>query len=374
MTEPRSASLFFTEGSSDKVYNAQLEERADGWAVAFQYGKRGKALQAGEKGTGLSFEKAAKIYDKLVGEKIAKGYTEASSGVAFSSAALAGRVTGFRPQLLNEISPEEAMLLGDDWLVQQKHDGERRGLLFEAETSVFSNRRGLEVGVQAPIAEAFRRLGEVVGGPLEVDGEDMGGHVVIFDVIQHFMLQDGTFRERAAILAHLEKTIRDIGLGDVLHVDVPVPAGRFFAEHAAELERSGAEGYVARRASSLYAPGRPASGGDALKVKFWAEATCRVAPGRDGKRSVAIELQDGVEGPWVAVGNVTVPANQAIPEVGALVEVRYLYAHEGGSLFQPTLKGPRTDVGPEAAQMMQLKFKAAEPRLEAVADDDGPSL
>ena len=51
----------------------------------------------------------------------------------------------------------------------------------------------------------------------------------------------------------------------------------------------------------------------------------------------------------------------------ALVEVRYLYAYEGGSLFQPTLKGPRADLTEEAAQLVQLKYKAAAP-------DDAPGM
>ena len=59
------------------------------------------------------------------------------------------------------------------------------------------------------------------------------------------------------------------------------------------------------------------------------------------KRSVQLGLLQ--DGSLVNVGNCTVPANQNIPLKGAFVEVRYLYAHEGGCLFQPTLLGIRTD-------------------------------
>ncbi len=102
-------------------------------------------------------------------------------------------------------------------------------------------------------------------------------------------------------------------------------------------------------------------------MKFWAEATCRVTPGRFGKASIGLELQDGAGGPWVPVGNVTVPANQPTPAPGALVEVRYLYAQPGGSLFQPLLKGERTDLTEEAAQLGQLKYKDQGP-----AEPEGP--
>lgn len=70
-------SLFFTEGSSDKVYHAQLEPKNDGFVVNFQYGRRGATLQAGTKTADpLPYDKAKKIYDKLVAEKKGKGYTE----------------------------------------------------------------------------------------------------------------------------------------------------------------------------------------------------------------------------------------------------------------------------------------------------------
>lgn len=358
MSEQKSAFLYFTEGASDKVYNVHLTRGPTGWDVRFQNGRRGKPLRDGVKLEGADHATALMVYDKTVSVKIKGGYTEQESGVAFSSAELAGEVTGFRPQLLNEISEEEALALGPDWLVQEKHDGERRGAMFADGVAIYANRRGLAVGVQATVDEAFQRLGAVVG-PLNLDAEDMGDHLVIFDVTQHFMIgPEARARERAAVLAHLEKTIQDIGLFDQLRVDVPTPLPEFIALGAnGSFRRAGAEGFVLRHADSVYTPGRPNSGGDALKVKFWAEATCRVTQGRIGKASIGLELQDGVEGPWVGVGNVTVPANRTMPVTGALVEVRYLYAEPGGSLFQPLLKGVRTDITEEAAQMMQLKYK-----------------
>lgn len=352
----KSAFLFLREGSSDKVYNVHLRHSASGWGVSFENGRRGAPLRGGDKITGADLETATRIWEKTVSAKVKKGYTEQESGIAFSSSTLAGQDTGFRPQLLNEITHEEAQELGPEWLVQQKHDGERRGMIFRDGSARFSNRRGLDTGVAAPIAKAFQRYGQIVGD-MVLDAEDMGDHVVIFDVPQHFLIREGHFKERAAILAKIAKDIAYHELSDVLHVDIPTPADQFFAKYAPHLQESGAEGYVLRHEDSLYASGRPSSGGAALKVKFWAEATCRVTSGREGKRSIGLELQDGIDGPWVSVGNVTVPANLDIPNPGALVEVRYLYAYEGGSLFQPVLKGLRTDVTEEAAHLMQLKFK-----------------
>jgi bifunctional non-homologous end joining protein LigD len=61
---------------------------------------------------------------------------------------------------------------------------------------------------------------------------------------------------------------------------------------------------------------------------------------------------------WVPAGNVTIPPNQQIPRVGAVVEVRYLYAiRESGCLYQPTYLGCRTDVEQLECLATQLKFK-----------------
>lgn len=358
MSDPKSVNLYFTEGSSDKVYNAQLEKDPAGWSVNFQYGRRNKPLKAGNKGSGMDYETAYGVYEKLVGTKTKKGYTEEVSGAVFSSSEFAGQATGFRPQLLNEITLIEAEEYGEMWLAQEKHDGERRGLKCDGERNIFSNRSGLEVGVQEPIDAAFAKLAEIVGEPLALDAEDMGDHVVIFDVLEHFMIKDGTFRERAAILAHLDKTISDAGLRETLIVDIPTPAPHFLKHHLAGLQEAKAEGFVLRHVDSINTPGKPASGGEALKVKFWADCTCRVTEGRTGKSSVGIELMD-VEGNWTAVGNVTVPQGQK-PDIGSLIDVKYLYAFKGGSLFQPSFKGIRTDIPEADCVMTQLKYKAGE--------------
>ena len=79
-----------------------------------------------------------------------------------------------------------------------------------------------------------------------------------------------------------------------------------------------------------------------------------------GKRSVKIGLLDSVSGDLVkmiSVGNVTIPPNYGIPAVGDIVEVEYLYAYKGGSIYQPVYRGKRTDVDISACILGQLKFK-----------------
>lgn len=60
----------------------------------------------------------------------------------------------------------------------------------------------------------------------------------------------------------------------------------------------------------------------------------------------------------VAVGNVTIPPNKALPTAGALVEIRYLYAYKGGSLYQATYLGERDDLEVGDCVLGQLKYKA----------------
>ncbi|MFG6080460.1 hypothetical protein ACEUZ9_001064 [Paracoccus litorisediminis] len=357
MAEAKKANLYCREGGSDKVYNVQLTAVDGGWSVDAQNGARGKALKAQPKGVFTDFAVAEKVYDDLVKSKVKKGYTPEESGAAFAGTEFAGRDTGVRPQLLNEIEREDALHLGAEWLVQEKHDGERRTMIGDATGIRFGNRKGLEVGVQQPIHDGFTRLHEVIGGKLVLDAEDMGNHVVVFDVIEHFMISEGSFRERSAILAHLQKTITSLGLGEALRVDVPVAAPEFFARHLAALETGGAEGFVMRRADSLYVPGRPNNGGAALKVKFWADISCIVTEGRDGKRSVGLDLIDE-HGGRVPVGNVTIPANATVPARDTVIDVRYLYAHKGGSLFQPTFQRHRPDVSITECVTSKVKYKA----------------
>ncbi len=82
-----------------------------------------------------------------------------------------------------------------------------------------------------------------------------------------------------------------------------------------------------------------------------------------GKRSVVLGVRDDSNqasppSNLVEIGNVTIPANHLFPLAGIVVEVEYLYAFPGGSLFQPVYKGPRSDKhSPDTYN--SLKFKAA---------------
>jgi bifunctional non-homologous end joining protein LigD len=73
---------------------------------------------------------------------------------------------------------------------------------------------------------------------------------------------------------------------------------------------------------------------------------------------VTLGLYDGDK--LVPAGNVTIPPNHRIPEVGEVCDVRYLYAYrESGSIYQPVYQGRRDDIPPSECVVEQLKYKAA---------------
>lgn len=126
------------------------------------------------------------------------------------------------------------------------------------------------------------------------------------------------------------------------------------------LRKERAEGVVFKDASAEYSPAT--RGPKAVKLKFYATASCIVTKVNE-KRSVALGLMDE-SGDIVGVGNVTVPADQNIPKADEIIEVRYLYAYKGGSLYQPVLLGVRDDMSIEDCAVSQLKYKKGEDEEE----------
>jgi bifunctional non-homologous end joining protein LigD len=71
----QSASLHYREGSSDKVYQAAIEPKGEGYIVTFAYGRRGSTLSTGTKTSyPVSLGEASQVFDKLIASKLAKGY------------------------------------------------------------------------------------------------------------------------------------------------------------------------------------------------------------------------------------------------------------------------------------------------------------
>jgi predicted DNA-binding WGR domain protein len=82
-SEEQCASLFFREGTHDKIYTASIQTAAAGYVVNYTYGRRSTRLQSGSKTPApVKREEALRIFNSLVAEKIAKGYQPDQQGPA----------------------------------------------------------------------------------------------------------------------------------------------------------------------------------------------------------------------------------------------------------------------------------------------------
>lgn len=354
-------SLYYSEGRSDKEYHAEIVSVAEGNVVNFCYGRRGASLTVGTKTvTPVDFEQAKKIYDKLVHEKLAKGYTPDVSGVAYQGTEHIGCKTDFTPQLLNPINEEEAQRLIEDdrWAAQEKMDGERRAAYTEAENMVAANRKGLSVALPQAIADELQAIADK-SGAIRVDGEMIGATLHVFDLHVYkgepLYLFPWLSRMRLASEALC-------GCQHILAVPVAVTTHeKRKLWHT--VKKMNGEGIVFKRLDSQVKAGRPNTGGDWLKYKFTESASCSVLGVNAGKRSVKIGLLDANNSSidngsaMIPVGNVTIPPNHAIPVAGEIIEVGYLYAYPKGSLFQPVYLGKRTDLEVNDCTQAQLKYK-----------------
>jgi bifunctional non-homologous end joining protein LigD len=349
-----SVSLYYRDGGSDKVYQAQLEQVGQGWTVKFQYGRRGNTLQTGTKtAQPIGYDNAKEVYDALIVSKTSKGYTPGTEGTPYAGSELARRLSGLVPQLLNAIDEElvNRLIEDDDWMMQEKMDGTRLMNRNAGGAVIGSNRKGFVIPISRLIES---RLQEPPCQDFVVDGEAIGDTFWMFDLLE----TDGVdYRDADALSRWYQLSTLfgnyDKGYSAIRIVDTYVSTSEKRAAFD-RLAEAGAEGVVFKRKNSFYAPGRPNSGGDQLKFKFVQSCTCFVRAINVGKRSVAVGMATGME--LVGVGNVTIPINSQIPNEGALIEVRYLYAYPGGSLYQPDYRGVRTDLDC-ADDISVLKYK-----------------
>lgn len=364
--------LFYTEGSSDKVYQVQLkpdgQDKITGWLVNFQYGKRGSALKNGTKTINpLTYEAAKKIYDELVKEKTRKGYTEDVTGVAYQNTLAGENFTGRVPQLLNdvrEVSDIEALILDPEYIMQEKFDGERRMVLGKDGQFTGSNKRGMETSLALSLVDV---LASHTHTTMLLDAEVIGEKLYVFDLLElnDKDLRANSYEDRYATLKKMWGNLEH-DLFSVVKTAFTVEEKRAMAE---DVHQRDGEGVVFKKRSAPYSPGKPASGGSQRKWKFTASATVLAGKMTDGKSSIAMHGVDRATGDRKYLGKVTLPANAPKVSEGDLFEVSYLYLFEGdgGCLFQPTFKGLRPDQT-EADFLDEFKYKpstvSSSPRMK----------
>ena len=350
--------LHYREGSSDKIYQASLVDVGGLFEVHFSYGRRGNALTTGKKTMQpVPKAEAMRIWDRLIAEKIKKGYREMGESIGSHTVAVP-ETTGILPQLLNPVDEEEVeqLLTHDQWLVQEKKDGKRLILRKEGQTVEGINRRGILCGIPQSLVDSAKAL----RGDWLIDGELVGEVFHAFDLLEH----EGSYRAQP-LRRRLVALFNLVASGQAPTIQLVASytgeaVKRRFLERCRE---ENLEGVVFKDMTAPYIPGRPNSGGTQKKFKF-VETASVVVTSLNGKRSVKIGVLDGER--MISSGNVTIPVGSDIPGIGDIVEVRYLYAfRESGSLFQPVYVGERDDLELKDCSINQLKWKRAEELVAA---------
>jgi len=369
----KETALSFKEGSSDKVYYVTVEKlENDKCVVNFAFGRRGNTLQTGTKtNEPVDWRVAEMIFDKLVEEKMKKGY----KGAIISNLTSIREVEGSKSSskvipvikteelavskcvLLNAIKEEQAhnLINDNDWIIQEKMDGVRYMLEFEGLPfgSNFKgyNRKGKEVPVSEEIKTLFESFEDLPPNCF-LDGELIGETFYVFDILSMDVdLREESFERRYSLLAEFFR----LYFNKKECIKLVKAYGKKEEKEKLFNDSKAKEGVVFKRKSASYHVGRPASGGDYLKFKFCESCTCIVSS-VSNKRSVGISLMK--DGNLVPVGNVTIPVNYEIPIIGKHIEVKYLYAFAGGSLIQPVYLGERDDV--EVDTIDSIKYKDTE--------------
>jgi bifunctional non-homologous end joining protein LigD len=233
--------------------------------------------------------------------------------------------------------------------MQEKFDG-RRVLVRKHGAEIHGiNRKGLLIGLPSPIVVGAHKI----TSDFIMDGECVGDVLYAFDLLEW----DGEDLRTKPYQRRFVKLSTLLNRPDITHIEfvetATDPASKERLLRHLQAERK--EGVVFKRLDAPYTPGRPNSGGNQLKHKFYATCSAVVAKIND-KRSVELRLLNG-QG-WISVGNVTIPPNFKVPALGEVVEVRFLYAfRESNALYQPVYLGPRQDIEQHECVLSQLKYK-----------------
>ena len=355
--------LHYQQGSSDKVYHLQLETTEGTWSVNAQWGRHGSSLQSDTKTSGVPYEEAKHVFDRVLREKTGKGYRVVEGNGASSPAISLGAPTkefsGHAPELLTPIQEREALdfVPNLSWWFQQKFDGRRLAVQKQNGEYAGINKLGQIIPIDAQLAAS---LDFVEADSFLVDGEITDSRFYTWDILTHngCDLRDYAYEVRYARLTRLFQ-----GVHEVLRVAETAMTPKAKRNLIARMHEIRAEGFVCKNRNAIYAGGRS---GQHFKCKFVATASFIVGPkpdkkAADGHRSIAVYLLDGVQERFM--GTVGVPERYRLPKDGEIVEVRYLYCHPGpeGKLIQAKYFGQvRDDIERTDCSVSQLKLKADE--------------
>lgn len=327
MTESKRVTAFCKEGGSDKEYSLWLEGDGAEFVVNFQYGRRGGTQTPGTKTKApVSLTEAEKIYDKILKEKLGKGYTIGQNSAAYTQ--VVGAVdSGLRPMLLTPDEEEnlDQYVNDPEWVAQEKMNGIRLILKASDGKVIGINRKGLERPIPVEVHDAL------ASGEVELDGELIGPKFFAFDVLGYGTsdFRKDTLESRLKMLSKVVERINSPAVRLVATI-VGTAAKKNLVK---QLKNDRKEGVVFKEIGGEYEPGRRENLKKALavKVKFYRECDAKIAGWNKDKASVAIEAADGT-----SIGNVTIPGKYSDQiAAGKVLRVRYLFATDGNQLYQP---------------------------------------
>lgn len=345
-------------GGHNKFYELWMEQKgsSDYWFVNFKYGAIGTSGLSGSKTPNAMMKHLASgIYNKLLTEKLGKGYSTVKEGSKALPKSMQSFVeekakkktmsdylsVGLMMPTKDEIGNLEAYTKNGDWMYQQKLNGQFCRIFWtgvHSHDSIAFNKTGGIVELSDEISSAVRKAGLAI----TLDGEMLDDKFFVVDAL-HVGGSD------------LEKIAADLRY-DALEKYVDTYQGTYikavrcaFNEDAKrgllkELQDNSQEGVVIKLKAAKYEAGKAsmASKAVSVKIKFWKEVSALLLKWND-KNSIQVAVREKVGGSYknLNVGNVTVPEKykKQIKDAGeeCIVRVRYLFATAANKLYQPTL-------------------------------------
>jgi len=261
-----------------------------------------------------------------------------------------------QPTAVDNTMQVEHLLHDNGWGMQDKYDGKKVTIRILNGGGQAFNKKGIPIIIPQKIIDDVKACGH----DLELDGELIGQRYITYDTLKYGSndLRNVPYDERYLI----NPADVPMHFGDSITV-APLYKGREAKrQRFNEIQAQGGEGVVFKRLEAKYTAGKAHA--DMFKHKFYATCSCIVMEGREGRRSIGLGLVGDGTTEVTPVGNCTIPNKRMpsgylspVPLVNSVVEIRYLYAYRGGSLYQPTYIGPRDDVDVDECLMSQLKYK-----------------
>jgi predicted DNA-binding WGR domain protein len=334
----KKVSLHCQEGGSNKLYVIWIEPKDGGHVVLAQWGRMGSAMQSGSKTpTPVTLEKATAVMDKVIKEKLGKGYKYYGEDAPAYTHVEGAEDTGTRVMLLTAATEDdlEWLIKDDSWAAQEKLNGKRITISINGDVVTGANRKGLI----CPIPEAIAATLQNTVDTTVLDGELVRNVYYAFDIMVGTKNEDYMklpMAERHGILTAFCGVLKlkpSVAIECVPHV-----TGEKNKRALVEKLRKGCrEGVVFKKLDGQYVPGKIENikKAIAIKVKFYAELSAIVGKWNE-KNSISLLAIDGAK--KVHIGNVTVHEKYK-PQivVGGVIRIKYLYATDAGILYQPNL-------------------------------------